>query len=58
MENDNFQTLESVLVQINPREVVLPQNDSPVFKKVWQILCALRFHLRQSKAFSIFRFYN
>lgn len=38
MENDNFQTLESVLVQINPREVVLPQNESPVFKKLKTIL--------------------
>lgn len=35
---ESFQNLESVLVQINPREVVLPQSDHGALKKVQQIL--------------------
>jgi len=37
-EVESFQNLESVLVQINPREVVLPQSDHGALKKVQQIL--------------------
>ena len=33
-----FRNLESVLVQLNPREVVLPQSEHPGLKKIQQIL--------------------
>ena len=35
---ENLPNLESALVQINPREVVLPQSDHNMLKKVHQVL--------------------
>lgn len=37
-DSSSFQTLESVLVQINPREIVIAQSENPGVKKVQTIL--------------------
>ena len=38
MEGESLQNFESILVQINPREIVLPQSEHPLVKKIQAIV--------------------